>query len=419
LASPDTLQYFYATATKNNCILKDSVKVEPLFVRVVRPNDTVVCAGEPVPLRATCNGNFSWSPADFLSCANCSTTVCLPITSTWARVSSSSGLCTVRDSVFIDVKQKPTLQMVPPPNALCKGESVGLLALSDGVIGWKPSPELSCVDCPNPTAAPFQSSYFVATSEKSGCFRKDSVFVEVHFLSGFFKKDTTICGGNTLRLNTLTNGSVTWSPKQGLSCSDCKSPLATPSGTVRYEVRSQLGSCVLRDSITVNVDSTDVKAGEDVTVLYGDAVILNASGASKLIWDVDSSLSCRLCPNPTALPEESTVYKVRSAVPSNCRFVDSVQVNVLYDCEKVEFPNLFTRNGDGKNEAFGLGAILNKNGCRLSFTNITIFNRWGKEVFSSDQPDFSWPEIETEPDLFFYAIRFKEKRWKGWFEVLK
>ena len=50
-------------------------------------------------------------------------------------------------------------------------------------------------------------------------------------------------------------------------------------------------------------------------------------------------------------------------------------------------PNVFSPNGDGMNDVYRVGGISNP--CDDQLT-VSIFNRWGKEVYKSEKPDFEW-----------------------------
>jgi gliding motility-associated-like protein len=90
-----------------------------------------------------------------------------------------------------------------------------------------------------------------------------------------------------------------------------------------------------------------------------------------------NSLSCLNCPNPIAMPLESTQYSIRV---SNEVCVDSAVVWVLVDKTRRLFaPNVFSPNGDGQNDFFALQSpdvgILR---------TLQIFDRWGNVLFRSN-----------------------------------
>ncbi len=86
--------------------------------------------------------------------------------------------------------------------------------------------------------------------------------------------------------------------------------------------------------------------------------------------------------------------------------------------------NVFTPNGDDKNEYF---AMLDKTGinqlpadnCQDQFDRIEIFNRWGKEVFKSNDRNFKWYGENFPASTYYYIIYYKKKKYRGWVGILK
>jgi len=57
----------------------------------------------------------------------------------------------------------------------------------------------------------------------------------------------------------------------------------------------------------------------------------------------------------------------------------------LEDCEAAVFiPNAFTPDGDGINDVLSISAR------NIASFSIEIFDRWGKRVFASKDPDMKW-----------------------------
>ena len=103
-------------------------------------------------------------------------------------------------------------------------------------------------------------SYTDTLPNKSSC---DSIiitnisFVELNLTLG---QDTTIQNGDSLLLSPIIHASNTllwtWSPPTGLSCTDCKTPIATPVSTHRYQliVKEPTYGCTAKDDIIVTVN---------------------------------------------------------------------------------------------------------------------------------------------------------------------
>jgi gliding motility-associated-like protein len=71
-----------------------------------------------------------------------------------------------------------------------------------------------------------------------------------------------------------------------------------------------------------------------------------------------------------------------------------VQIALVFDdCTEQELdcaiyiPNAISPNGDGINDAFSIGYSAS---CVVTRFRIVLFDRWGEEIFTSDDPFFSW-----------------------------
>ncbi|MCB0494488.1 MAG: gliding motility-associated C-terminal domain-containing protein, partial [Cyclobacteriaceae bacterium] len=101
-------------------------------------------------------------------------------------------------------------------------------------------------------------------------------------------------------------------------------------------------------------------------------------------------------------------YIVYVSDSSGC--VRALQSTVIELRTDVVIPNVFTPNNDGVNEAF---IILNKK----SNTKIVIANRWGVEVYKSDDYQNDW-RAEGLPDgIYFYTLSMEGEVYKGPVEV--
>ena len=86
-------------------------------------------------------------------------------------------------------------------------------------------------------------------------------------------------------------------------------------------------------------------------------------------------------------------------------------------------PNVFTPNGDGFNEAFVMehldpatGAVQNflpPDNCVRRFEWIRVYNRWGQQVFYSLDRHFRWTAEGQPEGVYFFAIRYTDKEYKG------
>jgi gliding motility-associated-like protein len=103
-------------------------------------------------------------------------------------------------------------------------------------------------------------------------------------------------------------------------------------------------------------------------------------------------------------------YRITVRNAAGCeRIFENVQL--LFDTNLV-IPNIFTPNGDGVNDVF---YIRNK----TEFTSVAITNRWGKEVFSSNDYQNNWSGGELADGVYYYRINTAGQTFTGWVEILR
>ena len=97
---------------------------------------------------------------------------------------------------------------------------------------------------------------------------------------------------------------------------------------------------------------------------------------------------------------------------------ESLRSNVVCvdNCPEISLPNVFTPNGDGKNDVFEPKKDENK---FIDNVTITIYNRYGREVFKTNNSKIQWDGTDQNnqqalPEgVYFYTIEFSEIRVKG------
>ncbi|MGN6645309.1 MAG: gliding motility-associated C-terminal domain-containing protein [Cytophaga sp.] len=76
-------------------------------------------------------------------------------------------------------------------------------------------------------------------------------------------------------------------------------------------------------------------------------------------------------------------------------------------------PNLITPNKDGKNDRFEIMALP-------VGSELKIVNRWGNQVYSSDNYDNSWDADEDSDGVYYYELTLPNgDRHKGWVDVIR
>ena len=91
---------------------------------------------------------------------------------------------------------------------------------------------------------------------------------------------------------------------------------------------------------------------------------------------------------------------------------DTVAVTVI--AASTVIPNIFTPNGDGKNDIFEIKGLDSYPGSQL-----IIFNRWGNEVYRADNYLNNWDGSNLAEGTYYYVLNRRERTgsttaFKGW-----
>ncbi|MBF9254684.1 gliding motility-associated C-terminal domain-containing protein [Pontibacter sp. 172403-2] len=140
----------------------------------------------------------------------------------------------------------------------------------------------------------------------------------------------------------------------------------------------------------MNFTATDGKGKADGTFNW----VANCKAAGQEVIRVNFKLAEDAC---TPFPEQVLTMEFRVTAPQLADFLP---------------PNIFTPNDDGLNDYFEIPG-LPTDFCSAVFSNIVIYNRWGKEVFRSTNSDFKWDGKGVNVGVYFYVIDFGTSKYKG------
>lgn len=334
VASPALTQTFYLTGTDNNgCQNRDSVMVivNPLPIPTLS-QDTSMCLGDSA-LQITASGGigYLWTPSIGLSCLLCPNPFALPSQTTTYNVSvTDQNGCSNFDSLTITVNQISIATSAD--TSICSGISIPISAFGAASYLWSPAVGLNDPSISNPIATPLQPTmYYVDGIGQNGCSDKDSVFVDVYAAPNIIiSADTTLCAGDSYQMIANGTASYSWAPSNGLNCTNCPNPLATPlSSTVYFVTGTDQFGCSTTDSVRITVNALPViTISSDTSICSGDSALLLAQGGINYNWAPFSFLSNPSISNPIAKPTSSIQYHVTVSDISGCANEDSVFITV-------------------------------------------------------------------------------------------
>jgi gliding motility-associated-like protein len=142
------------------------------------------------------------------------------------------------------------------------------------------------------------------------------------------------------------------------------------------------------------LDTTTIEAGESVQ--------LSGMGTGTILWSPATGLSCTTCTNPIATPTETTTYTLEVTNAAGCSNSEKITITVTPpDCTP-KIPNAFTPNSDSTNDSFF------PIGNTIDAYNLTIYNRWGQEIFSDTKPwDGQLGGKDAPCDVYIYKLNMQ------------
>ena len=214
--------------------------------------------------------------------------------------------------------------------------------------------------------------------------------------------DATLCEGESILLSAPGFDSYAW--QDGSTAETFE---ADESGTYSVNVTDAFG-CSYGDAVTITVNDAP-NAGftanpQPTTIDDTEITFTSTSTSAPLIytWSFEDG-------TPEASTEENPVvnfppipgnYTISLVVENASGCVDSLSSFILIDSDgTITMPNIFTPNGDGDNDRFvPFQAFPGK-------WTLTIFNRWGVEVFATENLSQGWNGDDSPSATYYWVLQ--------------
>lgn len=316
----------------------------------------------------------------------------------------------VNVDTFAVVNRDPTFSVDNANPAVCDGTpAVVTVTTNADTVRWNTGVTTKALTITDP------GTYWVMVKNTYGCSRGDTFDVAAKPSPVLNLDDSTaICPDETITLNAFYPG-ATYLWNTGATSSS----LAVNTTGVYY-VTSTLDNCSSRDTIAVNAKKIAVaNAGPDVVVMENNSIRLNATqhpDNATYAWTPSFTLSDPLIADPIATPAATTEYTVNVTSVDGCTAQDKMLVTIQY---LLNIPNAFSPNGDAINDKWRIYNINRYPLCRVS-----IFNRYGQQMFSSvgyrEPWDGTFKGSPLSPATYYYVIELEDgRRFGGWVLLLR
>jgi gliding motility-associated-like protein len=316
------------------------------------------------------------------------------------------GSCSSQSCITINVvTPQPPVITTSGSTAICVGDSVTLSSSNASNYLWSNGATTQSI------VVSANGQYSVSTTDANGCQASSSPITVLTTENPFVNAgpDVVVCGANTITLlATATQGGFitgySWS--NGVNTSLNNVQVTTP-GTAIFVVTASNGFCPDQtDTVLVTVAETP-----DAAFVYSGTSFGNPTNFTDLstgnnlvswLWNFGDGYTS-VSQNAYHTYESSDTFVVTLTVTNAFGCVDSTSQTLGIE-QVVTLPNSFTPNGDGNNDILWI-----QNNGAISY-GITIFNRWGQQVYVSEGREIRWDGktnagVDLEMGTYYYVLK--------------
>ncbi|MBO9152171.1 Calx-beta domain-containing protein [Chitinophaga sp. GCM10012297] len=176
------------------------------------------------------------------------------------------------------------------------------------------------------------------------------------------------------------------------------------------------GGAAVTDTLPVQLGlpgMTNASRGQ-VNVATANRVVVWTIGDMQPGATAQLEIRCRITEGGAMVAGAEAVSGSTDPDLTNNKAVMRLQI----DGQDLNFPNVFTPNGDGKNEKFVIGGLEKYTGAKLQ-----VFNRWGGQVYRSNDYRNDWNGSNLVESTYYYILEVQKpdgvKTYKGWVIILR
>jgi gliding motility-associated-like protein len=294
--------------------------------------------------------------------------------------------CVKRDSIKVDLKITPIVDL-GPDQYLCEESSLRLESnVSAESLRWSTGRGEASVEIDAP------GRYWLRAAN-GRCVSADTVLVKLQLLPILdLPTEATFCSGRGISFDFNQEG-VTYDWSNGIT-----NGWITISDEGIYWVDAKINGCEVRDSVQVmeirNIERTRI----DTLICKGTEVVLDFSRpATNYEWSTGEVGSIGVL----------DLDGLTTVIVSNTCYTERIDIFIASEncsCE-IFVPNVFTPNSDGLNDTFG--PVWHQNIASIDFR---IYNRWGTEVFSTQNKNMFWKaDGQISSGVYYWSASYNCK----------
>ena len=415
-----TTSYVVMATDTLGCMKFDTITVfkpDPTF-EVIATNDSTYCYIQTITLTVTsvAGVTFEWFNANNeLIGTGPSVEVTPGVHSCFHVIGTDPLGCQAADTVCLS----PTyfaLIITTEDEQFCDDESAILnVNVIDGVTyEWFNSSDELLGTGPSVTVSPnVLSCFYVVGTDSLGCQDTDTACVNPIYFDASISGEQAICIGDPNQLcvvdNFNQNLTYIWAP--GGETTECIT--VSPNDETTYTVTVTNEDLGCKDTLNFTVEIYEFDPAIVITADPPDPYLgetsqltVNQNPNFQYEWSATPTETVAPVFNPIVTPSASSTYCVTVTDDHGCTGTAcySFSLPELFCDERDIFvPNAFTPNDDDENDIF-----MVRTNYMLTDVEMRIYNRWGEQVFSTNDINLPWDGTfngqELSPDVFGYFL---------------
>ncbi|MBI2280778.1 MAG: gliding motility-associated C-terminal domain-containing protein [Bacteroidetes bacterium] len=256
-------------------------------------------------------------------------------------------------------------------------------------------------------------TYTLTVSNTSNmCTASDAAVVTADFTApgAFAGLTETICPREEILLtgNTTSGDIFVWTTTDGniVSGDSTLTPTINAGGTYTLTTTNTINGCTDSSNVFIQeiVVSAIIGANPTSGMMPLTVDFVNLGVADSSYWDFANGQTfgdtSTISSSSIIYNEQGTYVVTLTSTVGECSISTNVTIEVI-GVSMLIVPNVFTPNGDDKNDVFEF------NYKNITELNCVIFNRWGKQVAEITAPDKSWDGKNGSDGTYFYVLKAK------------
>jgi gliding motility-associated-like protein len=341
--------------------------------------------------------------------------------------------CTEVQTINVDVAPEISFMASPIDTVICEPANITINGSSvneEVDIVWYDNEELTNQIGTGPTyiveASEVGQTYTVygeATDPNTGCLQMVSATVTVsEITAGLPLEDVDACAGDRPSIfapgGVISTLNYTYDPSDLIDNSDPGNPVFVGNSSVIVTVTAidPATGCSTTQNVAVNITDLGELTGEanPEEIFLGEDSELTVTGecvGCTYDWmGENGTITMNTGQTVTVVPDQAgdVTYEVE-VTQNGCTRIIPITLRVedpLCDFDHIYVPNAFTPNRDTRNDVM---RVRSNFADQITDFRWIIYDRWGQEVYNSDDINDSWDGTvggdDLEPDVYGYWLR--------------